>query len=327
MIFQKNYHVSRQQIISTHELLIAQEKDTLSSDLSKLDNSINTKKIEFEKELRLEIEDLKEKLNELSIAQTNIVKKLANYFKKRSLKNKIHNYEINLNLKISYSVQHLVNELAEKNNRHQYISSRFPEAVKESCAIPLSELERKKRIIDEINNSIYGALGEQKVVKELENLSDEYSLINDFSLSFPTPIYNRQENDYIKSIQIDHILVSPAGIFLIETKNWSEQSLNNLSLRSPVQQIKRTNFALFKILTGEITNSNLNLTQHHWGDRKVPVKNLIVLINQKPIEEFQYVKVLTLIELLSYVKYFKPTFSNKETQEITNYLLNLTNQK
>jgi hypothetical protein len=108
-------------------------------------------------------------------------------------------------------------------------------------------------------------------------ISDEYFLINDFSISFPTPIYNRQENDYIKSIQIDHILVTPSGIFLIETKNWSEKSLNNLSLRSPVQQIRRTSFVLFKILTEEVANYRLNLSQHHWGSRKIPIRNLIVL--------------------------------------------------
>lgn len=69
-----------------------------------------------------------------------------------------------------------------------------------------------------MNSFIYGALGEQKVVKELEGLSDEYILINDFSLSFQTPVYNRQENDYIKSTQIDHILVAPSGIFSYRNK-------------------------------------------------------------------------------------------------------------
>ena len=165
------------------------------------------------------------------------------------------------------------------------------------------------------------------MVKELENLSDEYFLINDFSLSFETPIYNRQENDYIKSIQIDHILVTPSGIFLIETKNWSEKSLNNLMLRSPVQQIKRTSFVLFKILNEEIASYKLNLNQHHWGNRKISIRNLIVLTNSKPNEEFQYVKVLTVNELPGYVKYFKPTFSNEETQEIANYLLKLIKLK
>ena len=43
----------------------------------------------------------------------------------------------------------------------------------------------------------------------------------------------------IKSIQIDHILVTNSGIFLIETKNWSEKSLNNPSLRSPCSASKK----------------------------------------------------------------------------------------
>ncbi|WP_365297818.1 nuclease-related domain-containing protein [uncultured Mucilaginibacter sp.] len=62
-------------------------------------------------------------------------------------------------------------------------------------------------------------------------------------------MYNRKEEDFIKYIQIYNILLSPAGIFLIETKNWSQNSLNDTNLFSPVRQIKRTNFALYKIIT------------------------------------------------------------------------------
>jgi hypothetical protein len=165
------------------------------------------------------------------------------------------------------------------------------------------------------------------VVKELENLSDENVLINDFSLTFHPSIYNRKENEYIKSIQIDHILVSPSGIFLIETKNWSEKSLASLDLRSPVQQVKRTSFALFKLLSSDLVNNRVRLHKHIWGDRKIPVKNLIVLTNTKPTEEFQYVKVLTLSELLGYIRYFKPMFTRTETEAISDYLMNLNNAK
>lgn len=325
--FQKNYYTYRQQITSSHEVLIEQEKRTLSTDISQLDNSIKADKINIERELRKEIEILKQKLNNLSSSTpANFIHKLTNSLKKSFLKMKIRNKALHIDSKIDYSIRNSVKIFTDKSNRYQYIVSHFSDAVNESSLVPLKELERKKRIIDEVNTFIYGALGEQKVVKELENLSDEYFLINDFSLSFKTPIYNRKENDYIKSIQIDHILVSPSGIFLIETKNWSEESLNNLSLRSPVEQIKRTNFALYKILSEEIINyNNLNLYKHHWGDRKIPIRNLIVLINLKPKEEFQYVKILTVNEILGYVNYFKPTFSSEETQEIAHYLRNLIN--
>ena len=326
--FQKNFSTLRQQIISKHEQLIENEKITLDAKISQLDNTIKTDKTHFENSFRSEIEELTQKLNNLSSSTgLNLIQRLINFIKRWSLKKKLQGLELNMNNKVSYAVSSLVDQHQYKTNRYQYITSQFRDAVNESCLTDINKLENKQRIIDEVKNSIYGALGEHKVVKELENLSDDNILINDFALSFHPAIYNRQENDYIKSIQIDHLLITPSGIFLIETKNWSEKSLASLDLRSPVQQIKRTNFALFKLLTGDISSDRVKLKHHHWGDRKIPVKNLIVLTNSKPNEEFQYVKVLTVNELLGYVKYFKPVFTNAETEAIATYLLNLNDQK
>ena len=117
--------------------------------------------------------------------------------------------------------------------------------------------------------------------------------------------------------------MGPSGIFIIETKNWSEKSLGNLSLRSPVEQIRRTSFALFYLLNNDKSNYSLSLEGHHWGEKKVPIKNLIVLTNTKPKEEFQYVKILTVNELLGYVNYFKPIFSYTETKRIADMILQI----
>jgi len=53
-----------------------------------------------------------------------------------------------------------------------------------------------------------GIEGEQAVVKALQVLDDSYSIINDFKSS-------------VKSGNIDHILICPKGVFVIETKNYS----------------------------------------------------------------------------------------------------------
>jgi hypothetical protein len=320
--FQKNYSFIRQQIISNCRLLIEQEKITLNNKIIQLDYSIKTKKSAIEQRLLSELERLNNRLVNLPSTHSNFIQTIINYIRKIGLKLRIQINKFIFNFRIAYSFRDLTKDYNKSNNRYQYIISRFEDAVMENCLPQLRELDRKKRIIDQINNSIYGALGEQQVVKELEKLSDDCILINDFTCRFRHPIYNRQENDYIKSIQIDHILVSPSGIFLIETKHWSQQSINDTSLYSPVQQIKRTSFALYKIFNGEISSAKLKLNKHHWGDRKISIRNLIVLINHKPIEEFQYVKVLTLNNLLSYIKYFKPCFSTNETQMIANHLLN-----
>jgi len=323
--FQKNFPTLRQQIISDHEQLIEKEKVTLAVEISQLDNTIKTDKVYFESYFLSEIEEVKQKLTSLSVSTgLNFIKRLVNYTKRRIYTKKLQDLEANLNDNVTYAIRELVGQHQDKINRHNYISMYFSNAVKESSLRMLKELEYKQRVIDEVKNSIYGALGEHKVVKEIEKLSDENVLINDFSLSFHPAIYNRQENDYIKSIQINHLLVTPSGLFLIETKNWSEKSLASLDLRSPVQQVKRTNFALFKTLTDNISRGRLRLQQHHWGDRKIPIRNLIVLTNSKPNDEFQYVKVLTVSELLNYIGYFKPIFTSAETQTIANYLLKLS---
>lgn len=322
--FQRAYTTSRQQLIIHHENLIEQERNILSVDLQQLDTAIKTLRQQSEQRLTNEIDKLKEQLSiSASKASTNFFQKLTNDLRHWKYKRKIKQKESAFDSEVKRSIGHLVDNYHVKSNRYQFINSHANEAVRQSAQHQLSELERKKTTIDELTSFIYGALGEQKVVKALEVLSDDYFLINDFAVSFSPAIYNSQENEYIKSVQIDHILVGSSGVFLIETKNWSEKSLENLSLRSPVHQIKRTSFVLFKLLNNEMSNYHLRLDRHHWGDRKISIRNLIVLTNAKPKEEFQYVKILTVSELPGYVNYFKPSFSNAETQKIAEFLVNI----
>lgn len=326
--FQRTVTTVKQQIISNHERLVEKEKIALAAEVMELETTIKVERVRFENGFLTEIEDIRQRIVGLSHPTgLNFLKRFINSRKRRSYEKKLQHLELNLNLNVDKAVSELVGQHLDKSNRYNHINLQFKDAVMESCSGAIRELECKQRVIDEVNNSIYGALGEHKVVKELENLSDENILINDFNLRFNPALFNRQENDYIKSIQIDHLLIAPSGIFLIETKNWSESSVANLDLRSPVQQVKRTNFALFKVLTEAISGGRIRLGTHHWGDKRIPIRNLIVLTNSKPTEEFQYVKVLTVSELLGYVRYFKPIFTNEETQAIAGYLLRLNEEK
>jgi hypothetical protein len=322
--FQKSYSTSRQKLISLHENLIENEKNNLNINLPILKSEVETQKLQTAQYLTQNIDLLKEQLNILqNKISTNYYQKITTNLKKWKCKRKIKQKECVFEIEIKLSLAKILEEYQFKSDRLQFISSNFNDAVKESAQNSLSELETKKNIIDSLNNYIYGALGEQKVVKTLECLSDDYYLINDFAVTFSKAIYFRQENDYIKSVQIDHILVAPSGIFLIETKNWSEKSIKDMSLRSPVEQIKRANYALYYLLNSDKSNYRLRLEKHHWGDKKTPIKNLIVLTKTKPIEEFQYVKILTTNELINYLNYFKPIFSSSETKKIAEFILQL----
>ena len=321
--FKQHYASFRQNIIDAHKLLIEQEKKTLDEAIVQLNDAIINTQRNVEQKFQQELEQLQQERSNLP-DPSNVLLVYVYYFKKTVLWIKIQYVALVFKHKITSSVVEFSAMLSPKKIRYDYIVSSFADAVIESSLFELKELERKNEIIDELKPIIYGALGEQKVVKELENLSDDYILINDFTFTFDPPLYNNKEKHIIKSIQIDHLLVTPSGIFLIETKNWSEKSLQDSSLRSPVQQIQRTSFALYHLLSRKKNTSHLILNKHHWGEKKIPVKNVIVLINHKPNETFNFIKILTLNELLRYVTYFEPCFSNIEVATIAEYLLHLT---
>lgn len=325
--FRKTYASIHSNIIYEHKKLIDKEESQLPVVIKQLDETIEGRKQEVLNQLNDEIENIKTLLSSsIAFLPSNGFQKLTNHLKQWYYKTKIYYKKRTLESNVKKSLKTMIRLRDDKSKRYQFISTHFDDAVMQSCKIPLTELERKKRIVDEVSTYIYGALGEQQVVKKLESLSDEYSLINDFSISFSKPIYNSQGKDYIKSVQIDHLLIGPSGIFLIETKNWNAESLENLSLFSPVKQIKRTSFAIFKLLNNEISNYHLRLDKHHWGEKKIPIRNLIVMIQTKPKEEFQFVKVLGINELLNYIKYFQPVFSNAETEKIADFLVNINSR-
>jgi hypothetical protein len=179
------------------------------------------------------------------------------------------------------------------------------------------DLEFIKETVEGLYSTIAGAVGENAVLGELKKLSDKYYLINDFSLKFNPPIFNKREDDRIYSIQIDHLLISQSGIFILETKNWNSKSIENLDLRSPVEQVKRASFALFVFLNSD---KNQGLVHNHWGSKKIPIKNIIVMTNKSPKSDFQHVKVLPLDKLNGYIQYFDEIFDETETANVFNYL-------
>ena len=205
------------------------------------------------------------------------------------------------------------------NRKRQSLIKNYEKVVTKRCMESYKELDHIKDTVEGLCTLIAGAIGENSVVNELQKLSDNYYLINDFFLKFNPPIYNKRDGDRIFSIQIDHLLICQSGVFVLETKNWSAQSVENLELRSPVKQIQRNSYALFVLLNSK---TNVGLARHHWGVRKIPIRNIVVMTNKAPKEEFKHVKVLYLNDLNGYIQYFDEIFTESEVKNIFNYLNN-----
>jgi len=216
-------------------------------------------------------------------------------------------------------------KIKEIDKKIEFLNSNRGKFLYSKSSSKIEELNFIKSVVDSINTHIAGAIGENLVACELQKLSDKYILYNDFSIHFDTPVYNGKTRQRIHSIQIDHLLVTNTGIFIIETKNWSDNSIENLNLKSPVKQIRRSSYALFILLNGQSSRTGLKLKAHHWGERKVPIRNLIVMIKNKPKEKFKFVKILTLKEVNNYINYFDPIFDDSEILMIAGYLEGLKN--
>ncbi len=166
----------------------------------------------------------------------------------------------------------------------------------------------------------YGAEGEERVAWELSRLPDTYTVINDYRLEFPQPVYDRNNDDRIYSIQIDHVVVGPTGLYLVETKNWSRDSVENTELFSPIRQLKRSNFAIFRLLNQAVERGDIDNFSTHWGNRRISPKNILCLINHRPNQEFQYVRTLSEHQITHYVENQRQTFSQIEVNSLAENL-------
>lgn len=317
--FIKNYEAEKNRIPKDVEAEFESEINRLQIDLAQYHQDYEDLKNNVTNETNFEIKELETKLNlAKEKSSTSLIYRVFCYPRTKILINKKARLEKNFEKKIGQKTHIAATAVSRTKENIEYYNSNKDVLISERCLKSSRELENIKDIIDGLYNLIAGAIGENSVIKEVQKLSDNFYLINDFSVEFDPPIYNKKEDDRIYSIQIDHLLVSRAGIFILETKNWSEQSLKSLDLRSPVEQVMRSSYALFVLLNSQ--SEHINLQHHHWGDKQIPVRNIIVMTGAKPKEEFKHVKVLPLQELNGYITYFDPIFSNREVESICEYL-------
>ena len=80
-------------------------------------------------------------------------------------------------------------------NKKSALTKNYEKVISTRCMESYKELDFTKEVVDGLYTLIAGAIGENSVVNELQKLPDNYYLINDFSVEFNPPIYNKKEND------------------------------------------------------------------------------------------------------------------------------------
>lgn len=289
----------------------------------KIDNLI----FDYEKKLSERKETLLQEKKELewfigvySKKVNNIFKKIKNYYKKKKLIERKDWIEKYFDYELKRPFKNIVDEISFLKSELDYRQNNFDKIVEEKYNEEVDFLDLVYNTTRANKDLYYGAVGEQMVVDKLKRLPDEYTILNNFQYKFSRPIHDRRNNDFIYSVQIDHILVGPTGLYLIETKNWSKNSMDDLDLFSPIKQIKRSSLALFALLNQAICQGYLSRFLDPWGEEQISPKNLLVIINHKPEQEYQFVKILTPGELEKHILSEKICFTKKQVENLITYL-------
>jgi len=153
--------------------------------------------------------------------------------------------------------------------------------------------------------SAAGARAELAVIDALRSLPSEYTVLNDVCL--PASKFMRLHGKPIRSAQLDHVVVSVGGIFVIETKYWSQQFLERGDFMNPFEQVRRAGYLCHRLLKEE--------------GLPCRVRNVLVskgALPPKAPEDF--VKVLTPDKLAGYFRWFKPELSTDDVFDIIRFL-------
>ncbi len=317
--FQNDYNNSLDRIRARYGEILRQEVVELEAKCTRISSELDRRISARETLLRDELEDLRETL--VANENRSILLRWFFFFRKRrltkrktTLENSFEN-EVERPLRRGFvRIDSLRAEIEDRSNNADNWVERY-------SAGEIEEQQRILSVLERHNSLFYGAIGEERVARELSRLPDTYTVINDCRLEFSPPIYDRNNNDRIYSIQIDHVVVGPTGLFLVETKNWSRESVENTDLFSPIRQLKRSNYAIFMSLNQAVSGESLANFSHHWGDRKISPKSILCLINHRPNQEFQYVTTLSENQIANHVMNQRQTFSQIEVNSLVENLL------
>ena len=116
-------------------------------------------------------------------------------------------------------------------------------------------------------------------------------MINDVNLHFGKAIHWKERNEWIRNCQIDHVVVGPTGVFLIETKNWKASDIEAKSFELK-HQVLRSNRGLW-----------VYLQNNYWLEKGPGIRNVIVSMKGNPsnIKLDTHIDILTPQQLPGYI--------------------------
>jgi hypothetical protein len=177
-----------------------------------------------------------------------------------------------------------LNRVRDEKNSRIYTKTT---AINNEC----NNISRSYKFLKENQPFLAGADGEEYVIGVLSRLPAEYHIINDVNIHFDRAIRWKKRNEYIKNCQIDHIVIGPTGIFLVETKNWKSSDIE-LKSDNLKHQVQRASLALWYYLK-----------EFYWQSEWPKIRTVIVSMKGSPSgrKPDKYIDIVTPHRLCKYI--------------------------
>lgn len=231
--------------------------------------------------------------------------KLFHLFEMIKLSSEVKKVKLKLR-KIILEKDNKLKELYSSFDRERLEVNQRRDDVKYALEKEVYGTKRRIDVIEEIlkSNNYSGAAAELKMIGLLRKLPDNYHIINDVSIKLNKTI--RFNGEYISSVQIDHLVIGPSGIFIIEVKNWSRKFAAEGNFFDPYKQIKRHNRACYILLKEQI---------------ETKLRSIISYANHFPPKtDEKYIKVMPIEQVVGYILWFQEEIhSNQEIEQIVRF--------
>lgn len=155
------------------------------------------------------------------------------------------------------------------------------------------------------STELAGAEAELAVIDRLRMLPSSTVVFNDVRLQATRHIHF--DGVALMSAQIDHVVLTPAGVFLIETKRWSHRFVDSGDFHSPFDQASRASYLCYDLL------------RESFGQTRV--RSIIACVGSLPeAPRDSYIKVLRPESLNGYISWFRNVeLTSERFDELRNF--------
>ena len=142
-----------------------------------------------------------------------------------------------------------------------------------------------------------GARAERAIAERLRALPAPACLFHDVRLEAERRI--RFEGAGLLSAQIDYVVLTRAGVFVVEVKGWSERFAGSGNYHDPFDQVRRAGYLCYDLVRDRV--------------RGVKVRSILAAVGSLPTApRGSFVKVLTPQRLSGYIAHFPGVLSPQE---------------